>query len=115
MNHSEILQQFYTACAIPDPKACRALMCDDFAFNGPMMKASSADEMIAGTQQMGCAMKFSDMTMAETGDTVLAFYTCTMDGPVPISMRCAERVTFKGGRLQSSECIYDSKVFGPMS
>ena len=80
MSNTDILKKLYAACAIPDPKTCRSLMCDDFTFSSPMMKANSADEMIAGTQQMGCA----------------------------------ERVVFKGGRLQSSECIYDSKAFGSM-
>lgn len=112
MSNSDILKQFYAACAIPDPKACRKLMRDDFTFNGPMMKASSADEMIARTQQMGTAMTFTDITMAEVGDTVLAFYTCTMG---PMSMRCAERVAFKDGCLQSSECIYDASAFAEQS
>lgn len=111
MNNTDILKKFYAACAVPDPKACRQLMCDDFTFKGPMMQASSADEMIERTQQMGCAMAFTDVTMAEVGDTVLVFYTCTMG---PMSMRAAERVTFKDGRLQSSECIYDASAFKDM-
>ena len=53
--------------------------------------------------------------MAETGDTVLSFFTCKMIRPAPLAFRCAGRVVFKVGRIQSSELIYDARVFPPMN
>lgn len=64
---------------------------------------------------MNCAMTFTGIAMAETGDTVLSFFTCKMIRPAPLAFRCAGRVVFKVGRIQSSELIYDARVLPPMN
>lgn len=115
MNNTDTLKKFYAAMENHDWKTKRSLMHDDFAFKGPLMQACGADEMIAAIQQMNCSMTFADLTTAEAGDTVLAFFTCQMTQPAPTTFRCAERVTFKDGRIKSSELIYDARAFPPMN
>ena len=64
---------------------------------------------------MNCAMTFTEIAMAETGDTVLSFFTCKMIRPAPRAVRGAGRVVCKAGRIQSSELIDDARVFPPMN
>ena len=115
MTNSDILKSFYAAMEKHDWPAKRALMHDAMQFRGPLMQANSADEMIVAIQQMNCAMKFSDIEMLEQGDTVMSFFTCSMTQPAPLKFRCAERVKIQGGKIKSSEIIYDARVFPPMN
>ena len=115
MKNSEILKSFYTAMEKHDWPTKRGLLHDDFRFRGPLMQANSADEFIAAMKQMNGAMTFKDVEMLEQGDIVMSFFTCVMTQPATMEFRVAERVKMAGGKLQSSEIIYDARVFPPMS
>jgi hypothetical protein len=114
MNHIETLKSFYSAMERHDWTAKRALLRDDFRFQGPLMQAEGADRFIEGVKQFNCQVSFQDVQMLEQGDTVMSFFTFQISQPFTGTFRMAERVTFRDGKLQASELIYDPRAFPPM-
>lgn len=114
MTNTEILESFYAAMERHDWPTKRAMLHDDFRFRGPLMQTEGADRFIEGVKQFNCQVTFKDVQMIEQGDTVMSFFTFDMAQPFSGSFRMAERVTLRGGKLQSSELIFDARAFPQM-
>jgi hypothetical protein len=114
MNNIETLKRYYTAMEQHDWETKRSLMCDDLRFRGPIMQADSADELLENVKQFGCDVRFTDIEMIEKGDVVMSFFTFNISKPFEGKFRMAERVQFRGGKVQSTELIYDARAFPEM-
>jgi SnoaL-like protein len=110
-DNMKTLEVFYTTLENHDWKGARAMLHDNFRFRGPNQQADSADAFIAVNQQISPDWKFRDGEMIENGNIVMSFFTTIMTRPAHGTVRCAERVEIKHGKLESVELIYDSAGF----
>jgi hypothetical protein len=111
MRKTKILEEYYQTMESHDWDRMRSLLCDDLEFHGPLMETHGADQLICAIKEFGCDAQFSDLEILENGDTVMSFFTFTVTKPFSGEFRMAERTKFRGGKLASSELIYDTRPF----
>jgi len=97
----------------PDVEAVRALLTDDFTFQGPLMTAGSADDFIAQLTGMSQSMAGLQVEIHHViadgdadGDTVAALY----DFVTPMgNMPFAEWYWVRGDRISAIKLHYDPR------
>ena len=109
MKPIDVVKSYYAAIDAHDMAKARALMRDDFRFDGPMMQASSPEEMFSQMKAMGFEYKSHVLHMAENGSTVAALFDCAISSPFKATIRMSEWLTVKDGKIASSNLIYDTK------
>ena len=104
----ETVQKYFDSHKSHDPAAMRAMMTDDYTFDGPMMQAGSADEMMEKMQAFGCEMTNTIHSMVADGNTVAVQFTCDFKAPFSATLEMAEWLTVEGGKVKSSKLFYDT-------
>lgn len=105
----DVVKSYLAAFDRHDLAAARALMHDDYQFEGPLMRASSADQLISQLKEFGCDFKNKVLHMAEVGNVVGVLFECTFTKPATATLRMSEWFTVEGGKLKSSRLIYDTR------
>lgn len=92
----------------PDLKAVRELLTDDFAFQGPLMNASSADDFIKQLEGMGPGMEMHAEIhhVIDGGDCVAALYEFL--GPKD-KISFAEWYWIRGNKISAIKLHYDPR------
>lgn len=108
MESKQIVERYYAAFAEHDLGKARALLTDDFTFKGPVMEASSADDMMAKLSAFGCDYESEVRGMIADGDRVAVNFTCTFRAPFQGVFDMCEWFTVRGGKIAASELFYDA-------
>jgi hypothetical protein len=93
-----------------DHETVRALLSDDFVFNGPMMKAENADQFIEQLKghEGGMEMRCEIREILGSGNVVTALYD--FQGPTG-PMAFAEWYWLADGKITRVELVYDPRAF----
>ncbi len=93
----------------PDFDAIRELLWDSFTFNGPLLKAGSADEYIALLKEVGAgSMSAKIDNIISSSDQVAVLY----DMITPLGkVRMVEWFTVKDNKIYSIELLNDPGLF----
>jgi ketosteroid isomerase-like protein len=106
---SEIVTRYYQAFDRHDFSGARALMHDHFRFQGPMMEASSPEELFGQMQAFECEFQNRILHLAESGNTVGALVECGFTKPFTATIRMSEWFVVEDGKIASSTLIYDTR------
>ena len=94
-----------------DLAAVRDLLHDDFEYEGPLMKASGADDFIAQLQTFGGgtpqAMRAKNRRLLVEGDTVAALYDFFIG--TDKTMTFSEWYWVRGDKLERIKLVYDPR------
>lgn len=110
----EIVQRYYDAFDNHDFAAARALMHDQFQFRGPMMEASSPEELLGKMQAFECAFTNHVVRMVEDGSTVAVLFDCAFTHPFAATIRMSEWFTVEDDKLVASTLVYDTRQMPAM-
>lgn len=109
MHPTEIVRSYYAAFDSHDMAKARALMHDQFRFSGPMMEASSPEDLFSKMKDFDCAFTNRMIHMVESGNIVGALFDCTFSKPFKATIRMSEWFTVEGGMIASSTLVYDTR------
>lgn len=108
---SDIVKKYYKASAKHDFQAMRALIRDDYQFDGPLMQAKNADEFFAKMSAFDCAFDHNILKIVDNGDDVAVLFDCTFKKPFSATIRMSEWLAVEGGKIKSSKLLYDTSKF----
>lgn len=108
MESKQIVENYYSAFAEHDLGKARTMLADDFTFKGPVMEASSADDMMAKMSAFGCDYESNVHGMIADGDRVAVNFTCTFKAPFQGVFDMCEWFTVRDGKIAKSELFYDA-------
>lgn len=108
MENKALIEQYYSAFAKHDLNEARTMLADNFTFRGPIMEASSADDMMEKMSAFGCDYKSEVHDMLCEKDRVVVNFTCTFSAPFEATLDMCEWFTIRDGKIASSELFYDA-------
>lgn len=108
MKPIDIAKSYYAAFDAHDLAKVRALMTDDFRFEGPIMTANSPEELFDGMKTFQCEFKNHLKHMAETRNTVATLFDCVFSKPFQATIRMSEWLTIEEGKIRSAVLVYDT-------
>lgn len=109
MKATDIVKNYYAALDSHDFAKARALMHDRFRFVGPMMEASSPEDLFGKMKGFDCTFTNRMVHMVESGNTVGSLFDCTFSKPFQATIRMSEWFTVEGGKILSSNLVYDTR------
>lgn len=109
MHPTELVRDYYQACATHDFERVRALLEPGFRFRGPLMSANGREEFLAQMAAFDCSFRSELLHVAEVNGTVAVLSECTFTRPFTATVRMAEWLTVREGRIAASELLYDSR------
>ena len=116
MDTTEIVKGYFRAHASGDRAELRRWMTDDYTFKGPMMEASSADELLEKMAAFGCGGITNEIhEVVVDGDRAAVRFTCTFSEPAPLSLEMSEWLTVRGGKVASSRLYFDASKMPSMT
>jgi len=107
----ELVKQLATAFQNKDKQAFRALLHDEYTFQGPMMQMTSPDEAAEFLSKCPMKAKHENATYAEAGDKVIQVFDWVVSEPFQNTFRMCSMVTLKDEKVYKEELIYDSAQF----
>lgn len=108
MDNKALIEKYYGAFAKHDLGEARSYLADDFTFRGPIMLASSADDMMEKMAGFGCEYESTVHDMLCEGDRVVVNFTCAFKTPVEATLDMCEWLTVREGKIVRSELFYDA-------
>jgi ketosteroid isomerase-like protein len=109
MKPIEIARNYYAAFDAHDFAKARALMADDFRFEGPMMSTSSPEELFQAMKAFQCEFTNRLKHMVESGNTVATLFDSEFSKPFQATIRMSEWLTIDNGKIKSAVLVYDTK------
>lgn len=111
----EIVRKYYESFDNHDFAGARSLMHDRFQFNGPMMEASSPEELFAKMKDFNCDFRNRIVHIVEHDDTVGVLLDCDFIRPFSATIRMSEWFVIKGEKIASSTLVFDTRQMPPMT
>lgn len=102
---------YYAAFGSKDWAKFRALLSDDFTFQGALMSFDSPDAFVAAMQEMGMEGAPEGSRFIVDGTRVAHVFLWKMTAPAKADIPMCEVFESEGGKIRSSELFYDSKLF----
>lgn len=103
----QIVEAYYAAFEKKDLALARTILHDEFTFDGPMMQASSADDMMDKMKQFDCEYSSTIHQIIADGEHVAVNLTCEMGSPDAVSLDMSEWFTVRDGKVLSSKLFFD--------
>jgi hypothetical protein len=105
----DVVKDYHAAFNTHDFAKARGLLRDDFRFAGPLMEASSPEEMFTKMQAFDCDFKNRVVHMVESGNTVGVLFDCVFSRPFAATIRMSEWFTVEAGKIASANLVYDTR------
>jgi ketosteroid isomerase-like protein len=109
MKPMDIVKSYYAAFDTHDFAKARGLMRDDFRFAGPMMAASSPEQLFEQMKAFDCDFKNTLISMVESRNTVACLYDCEFSRPFKATIRMSEWLTIVDGKIAAANLVYDTR------
>lgn len=111
----DIVRNYYAAFDRHDFATARSLMHDRFRFSGPMMEASSPEDLFAQMQAFDCAFQNHIVHIIDGGNTVGVLFDCAFSQPFTATLRMSEWFTIEDGKIASATLLYDTRQMPAMA
>ena len=106
-----IVKQLSKAFETKNAQAYRALLHPKYTFSGPCMQLSSPDEAVAMLSECPMKARTENAQFIASGDQVVQIFDWVVTEPFQGTLRMAEHITIKDGKILRSELFYDSAKF----
>jgi len=103
-----IIEAYYEAFEKKDLALVRTMLDDAFTFDGPMMQASSADDMMVKMKEFDCEYSSTIHRIMVDGDHVAVNLTCSFGSPMEVSVDMSEWFTVRDGKILSAKLFFDA-------
>jgi len=104
----ELIKKYNEGFANKDMQAVRALLNDDFTFNGPMMQFNSPDEMIAGLQNCPFEASHALKHIIEQDNHVVQIFDWVVTAPFEASIEMCEHLQIKDNTIIAGNLYFDT-------
>src|SRR6516225_194366 len=110
MGNAEIFRTYLERFSLGDTDGAAELLADDFTFAGPILEATGKADFLAGSATAAAMARGCEIHRQWVdGDTVCSFYDFKVETPAGAgSIPMAEWCVIRGGKLVSSQLIFDS-------
>ena len=89
----------------------RALLADDFKFEGPLMRANSADEFFQQLENFPFEAKTTTRSLIADGNQVVHVFDFNITAPVRADIPMCELFEIGDDKIAASRLFYDSAKF----
>jgi predicted SnoaL-like aldol condensation-catalyzing enzyme len=112
-NASGVVNAYLTAFTAGEFEAARAVVAEDFSFQGPFITTTSREEYFAGAAGLRAIVRGHRMLRQwEDGDEVCSVYELQLKTPAAAgAVLMAEWHTVRAGQLASSRLVFDTAAF----
>ena len=113
---SEVFNDYLSAFESGDMDRARALVTDDFSFDGPMLQVDGKDAFFEAVSDLPSIIKgHTILKQFEDGDEVCSIYDFEIETPAGAgSVTMAEWCTVRDGRLASARLVFDTAAFNAL-
>lgn len=110
---SQVVSDYLTAFTSGDIEGARALVADDFSFEGPMLQADGKEAFFAGAAGLAPIVRgYRMLRQWEEGDDVCSMYEFKVETPAGAgSVLMSEWNTVHDGQLTSGRLVFDTAAF----
>lgn len=110
----QIVESYYAAFQKKDFALVRSILDDAFTFTGPMMQATSADDMMEKMAGFDCEYSNTVHEMIADGESVAVRFTCSMGSENPVELSMSEWFTVRDGKIASVNLFFDTAQMAEM-
>ena len=116
MTASEVFNNYLSAFGSNDMERARALVADDFSFDGPMLQVQGKDAFFEAMSGLPSIMKgHKILKQFEDGDEVCSIYDFEIETPAGSgSVTMSEWCTVEDGQLKSARLLFDTAAFNAL-
>ncbi len=113
---SEVFNEYLSAFGSGDMDRARALVADDFSFEGPMLQVDGKDAFFEAVSDMASIFKgHTILKQFEDGNEVCSIYDLEIEAPAGAgSVTMSEWCTVQDGRLTSARLVFDTAAFNAL-
>ena len=113
---SEVFNDYLSAFESGDMDRARALVADDFSFEGPMLQVDGKDAFFEAVSDMASIFKgHTILKQFEDGNEVCSIYDLEIEAPGGAgSVTMSEWCTVQDGRLTSARLVFDTAAFNAL-
>ena len=113
---SEVFNNYLSAFESNDMDRARALVAEDFSFEGPMLQTDGKEAFFEATQGLPSIIKGHEiLKQFEDGDEVCTIYDFEIETPAGTgSVTMSEWCTVENGRLKSARLLFDTAAFNAL-
>ncbi len=113
---SEVFNDYLSAFESGDMDRARALVADDFSFEGPMLQVDGKDAFFEAVSDLASIIKgHTILKQFEDGDDVCSIYDFEIETPAGAgSVTMSEWCTVRDGRLTSARLVFDTAAFNAL-